>query len=654
MPETTPTGLTRLAFGGDYNPEQWPESVWHEDVRLMREAGVTMVSVGIFSWALLEPERGRVRLRLARPAPRPAARERHPRRPRHPHRRPARLVLPRPPRGAARRPPTASATRSAHAAPSATATPPTGPPPRTSPPSSPSATATTRRSRCGTSTTSTASPSRACYCDVLRRPLPPLAASARTARSTRSTRPGAPPSGASATPTSTQIDPPRVTPTVGNPAQQLDYTRFADATIRENFRAERDILHRARARHPGHHQLHDRAQPVRLRRLLGLGPRGRPRHQRPLPDHRRPPHPRQPRHGRRPHPLGRRRRPLAAPGALHLGRQLAAPQPRQGAPARWPATPSPTWPAAPRAPCSSSGASPGAAPRSSTRRCSRTAAPTPGSGARSSNSAPPSTRWRRSAAPAPSPTSPCCGTGTPGGRRTSTGAPARTTTPRERADAFYEALYDRHLTVDFAHPEADLSALSPCRRPRPVPDDRGGRAQPHGVRRERRHPRRLLLLRHRRRARRRPRGRLPRRAAGRPRPDRRGVLAAARRASRCASPAPTAPSSPATCGPSSSCRAAPRPCGRTPTASPPAAPPSPGTASARAPPGTSPPASAPQGLDALLGWAAEDARLAPRADLPRDVEVVRRAGESGTLPLRDQPHRRRTPRCRWTRPAPNC
>ncbi|MFE4645457.1 beta-galactosidase trimerization domain-containing protein, partial [Streptomyces sp. NPDC056730] len=28
---------------------------------------------------------------------------------------------------------------------------------------------------------------------------------------------------------------------------------------------------------------------------------------------------------------------------------------------------------------------------------------------------------------------------------------------RERADTFYEALYDRHLTVDFAHPEAELS-----------------------------------------------------------------------------------------------------------------------------------------------------------------------------------------------------
>ncbi|MEZ0068580.1 beta-galactosidase [Streptacidiphilus sp. MAP12-20] len=48
----------RLAFGGDYNPEQWPEHVWAEDMALMREAGVTMVSVGIFSWALLEPAPG--------------------------------------------------------------------------------------------------------------------------------------------------------------------------------------------------------------------------------------------------------------------------------------------------------------------------------------------------------------------------------------------------------------------------------------------------------------------------------------------------------------------------------------------------------------------------------------------------------------------
>lgn len=47
-----------LAFGGDYNPEQWPEEVWEEDVRLMREAGVTLVSLGVFAWARMEPRRG--------------------------------------------------------------------------------------------------------------------------------------------------------------------------------------------------------------------------------------------------------------------------------------------------------------------------------------------------------------------------------------------------------------------------------------------------------------------------------------------------------------------------------------------------------------------------------------------------------------------
>jgi beta-galactosidase len=50
--------MEHLAFGGDYNPEQWPEEVWHEDVALMREAGVNLVSVGIFSWARLEPREG--------------------------------------------------------------------------------------------------------------------------------------------------------------------------------------------------------------------------------------------------------------------------------------------------------------------------------------------------------------------------------------------------------------------------------------------------------------------------------------------------------------------------------------------------------------------------------------------------------------------
>ena len=44
-----------ISFGGDYNPEQWPEEVQDEDVRLMLESGVDLVTVGVFSWALLEP-----------------------------------------------------------------------------------------------------------------------------------------------------------------------------------------------------------------------------------------------------------------------------------------------------------------------------------------------------------------------------------------------------------------------------------------------------------------------------------------------------------------------------------------------------------------------------------------------------------------------
>ena len=50
--------IPHVLYGGDYNPEQWTEEVWQEDVRLMREAGVNLVSLGIFSWAKLEPRPG--------------------------------------------------------------------------------------------------------------------------------------------------------------------------------------------------------------------------------------------------------------------------------------------------------------------------------------------------------------------------------------------------------------------------------------------------------------------------------------------------------------------------------------------------------------------------------------------------------------------
>ena len=50
-----------LFYGGDYSPEQWPEQVWREDAALMREAGVNLVSLGVFAWSRLEPAEGEYR-----------------------------------------------------------------------------------------------------------------------------------------------------------------------------------------------------------------------------------------------------------------------------------------------------------------------------------------------------------------------------------------------------------------------------------------------------------------------------------------------------------------------------------------------------------------------------------------------------------------
>jgi beta-galactosidase len=47
-----------ILYGGDYNPEQWPPEVWLEDAALMRKAGVNLATVGVFSWARLEPAPG--------------------------------------------------------------------------------------------------------------------------------------------------------------------------------------------------------------------------------------------------------------------------------------------------------------------------------------------------------------------------------------------------------------------------------------------------------------------------------------------------------------------------------------------------------------------------------------------------------------------
>ena len=58
-PASVWSNVEGIAYGGDYNPEQWPVSVRLEDLELMQEAGVSFLSVGIFSWALLEPAEGK-------------------------------------------------------------------------------------------------------------------------------------------------------------------------------------------------------------------------------------------------------------------------------------------------------------------------------------------------------------------------------------------------------------------------------------------------------------------------------------------------------------------------------------------------------------------------------------------------------------------
>lgn len=47
-----------IAYGGDWNPEQWDRDTNLRDIERMVEAGVTLISLGIFSWASLEPEEG--------------------------------------------------------------------------------------------------------------------------------------------------------------------------------------------------------------------------------------------------------------------------------------------------------------------------------------------------------------------------------------------------------------------------------------------------------------------------------------------------------------------------------------------------------------------------------------------------------------------
>jgi beta-galactosidase len=47
--------LPAIYYGGDYNPDQWPEEIWAEDMRLFKLAEINILTLPVFSWAKLQP-----------------------------------------------------------------------------------------------------------------------------------------------------------------------------------------------------------------------------------------------------------------------------------------------------------------------------------------------------------------------------------------------------------------------------------------------------------------------------------------------------------------------------------------------------------------------------------------------------------------------
>ncbi|OZG61755.1 beta-galactosidase [Bifidobacterium lemurum] len=45
-------------FGGDWNPEQWPEETWERDIEMLEHAHINEATINVFSWTLLQPDEG--------------------------------------------------------------------------------------------------------------------------------------------------------------------------------------------------------------------------------------------------------------------------------------------------------------------------------------------------------------------------------------------------------------------------------------------------------------------------------------------------------------------------------------------------------------------------------------------------------------------
>jgi beta-galactosidase len=48
--------VTKMLYGGDYNPEQWPKDIWAEDMRMFKLADIDIATINVFSWSLTQPD----------------------------------------------------------------------------------------------------------------------------------------------------------------------------------------------------------------------------------------------------------------------------------------------------------------------------------------------------------------------------------------------------------------------------------------------------------------------------------------------------------------------------------------------------------------------------------------------------------------------
>ena len=47
--------VSKILYGGDYNPEQWTPDIWEQDMELLKQAGIDVVTLNVFNWASLQP-----------------------------------------------------------------------------------------------------------------------------------------------------------------------------------------------------------------------------------------------------------------------------------------------------------------------------------------------------------------------------------------------------------------------------------------------------------------------------------------------------------------------------------------------------------------------------------------------------------------------